>query len=290
MSRTRRLLICSILTKEDLDPFIATYQIPSEFSPCLPDPDDLADCTLESIVLYTLSFSICGVGYPLSTFKVAFLKNYGIHFSQLHPLAFMRIVHFELSCVAVFGEPSVPLFRMFYRLQSDVDWFTFAKRKDIISLPHYPFMPTSTYPKEWKNRFIFVSASLIPESPLLRDPKAVIDDSVPTLSAKETVLWKRMYEYPTRAFNFPEGILAMGGLSPLYLVRPKAYCEKKEMSLWSLLRADCMGVSFVVGGMVNPDMGNVLEGKTPDVGSFIAVGEVEEAPRRELRVLKTPPL
>ncbi|MFS7920073.1 hypothetical protein Hanom_Chr03g00219991 [Helianthus anomalus] len=31
-------------------------------------------------------------------------------FSQLHPLAFMRIVHFELSCVAFYDEPSIPLF------------------------------------------------------------------------------------------------------------------------------------------------------------------------------------
>ncbi|KAJ0639804.1 hypothetical protein HanPSC8_Chr16g0701341 [Helianthus annuus] len=119
---------------------------------------------------------------------------------------------------------------MFYRLQSDGDWFTFPKRKDSVSLPCYSFMPTSTYPKEWKNRFIFVSAPLIPESPPLKDPKAVIEDSVPALSANETVLWKRMYEYPTRAFNFPEGILAMGGLSPLYPIRPKAYCEKRGKS------------------------------------------------------------
>ncbi|KAJ0712876.1 hypothetical protein HanRHA438_Chr09g0419931 [Helianthus annuus] len=114
-------------------------------------------------------------------------------------------------------------------------------------------MPTSTYPKEWKNMFIFVSASLLLESPPLRDPKAVIDDSVPTLSAKEIVLWKRMHEYPTRAFNFPEGILAVGGLSPLYPILPKAYCEKK-------------GQPFV------------LEGKTPDLRSSAAVGEVEKAP------------
>ncbi|KAJ0737116.1 hypothetical protein HanLR1_Chr06g0203391 [Helianthus annuus] len=127
----------------------------------------------------------------------------------------MRIVHFELSCVVVSGEPSVLLFRMFYRLQSEGDWFTFAKRKDSVSFPCYSFMPTSTYPKEWKNNFIFVSASLIPESPPpLRDPKAVIDDSVPALSANEIVRWKRMYEHPSRAFNFPKGILSIGGLSP----------------------------------------------------------------------------
>ncbi|KAM0041556.1 hypothetical protein Hdeb2414_s0011g00367691 [Helianthus debilis subsp. tardiflorus] len=229
------------------------------------------------------------------------LKHFGIHFSQLHPLAFMWVVHFELSCVAVSDEPSLPLFCMFCKLQSDEDWFTIAKWKDSVTLPCYSFMPTSTYPKEWKNMFIFISASMIPESPPLRDPKASTDDNVPVRSANETVLWKRMYEHLTRAYSFPEGILAMGGASHLYSIRSKAYFGKKvvffffcffimsvdcilvcdfgfhpvissvllvcaEMSLWYLLQADCKGISFVVGGVVNQEMGNVLEGKTRDVG------------------------
>ncbi|KAJ0438486.1 hypothetical protein HanHA300_Chr16g0614581 [Helianthus annuus] len=86
---------------------------------------------------------------------MAFLKHYGIRFSQLNPLAFLRIVHFELSCAAFAGEPSLSLFRRFYRLRSDGDWFTFENgdcftfenRKDSIFLPCYSFMPTSTYPK-----------------------------------------------------------------------------------------------------------------------------------------------
>ncbi|KAM0038998.1 hypothetical protein Hdeb2414_s0012g00377031 [Helianthus debilis subsp. tardiflorus] len=89
-------------------------------------------------------------------------------------------------------------------------------------------MPTSTYPKEWKKKFIFVSAAMLSESPILTDPKASIDDSVPVLSENDTVLWKRMHENPTMAYNFPEGVLGMGGLSPLYSVRPKAYSGKKE--------------------------------------------------------------
>ncbi|KAJ0532424.1 hypothetical protein HanHA300_Chr00c0147g0717961 [Helianthus annuus] len=140
----------------------------------------------------------------------------------------MKVVYFELSCVAVFGEPSVPLFCMFYKLISDGDWFTFAKRKDSVSPPCYSFMPTSTYSKEWKRRFIFVSAAMISESPLLRDPKAAIEESVPVLFADEIVQWKRMHENPTRAFTFPEGVLSMGGLSPFYSLRPKAFFGKKD--------------------------------------------------------------
>ncbi|KAJ0726257.1 hypothetical protein HanPI659440_Chr12g0468231 [Helianthus annuus] len=259
MSRTGRSLIHSVLTEEDVESFVAIYQIPKRFSPTLPGTDDPAVCTLEKIVLYTLAFSFYGVRYPLSPFKVELLKHFGIHVSQLHPFAFMRVVHFELSCVAVSGEPSVPLFCIFYMLLSDGDWFTFAKQKDSVSPPCYSFMPTSTYPKEWKNRFIFVSAAMLPESPPLRDPKASIDDNVPVLSVNDTVLWKRMHENPTRAYNFPEGVLAMGGMSPLYSVRPRAYFGKK-------------GIKFMVGDVVNPKMRHVFERKAPGKGSFVYVG------------------
>ncbi|KAJ0744614.1 hypothetical protein HanPI659440_Chr10g0389651 [Helianthus annuus] len=130
-------------------------------------------------------------------------------------------------------------------------------------------MPISTYPKEWKNRFIFVSPSMISESLPLWDPAAVIEDGVPPLSVTKDMLWWKMYEHPTRAFN-SRGILAMGGLSPFYPIHPKAFCERKEMTLWSLLQAGCKGVSYVVEGVVNQEMGGVLGGNTPDVGGFNA--------------------
>ncbi|KAJ0597974.1 hypothetical protein HanHA89_Chr04g0160681 [Helianthus annuus] len=187
MSCTSRSAIRSVLTAKDLESFVKTYNIPERFSPTLPGPDETAECTPDWIPLYTLAFSSCGVRYPLSSFKIALLHHFGVHFSQLHPLGFMRVVHFELSCVAVSGEPSVPLFCMFYKLISDGDWFTFAKQQNSVSKPCYTFMPTSTYPKEWKSRFIFVSAAMILESPPPRDVEAAIEDIVPTLSANETI-------------------------------------------------------------------------------------------------------
>ncbi|KAJ0764489.1 hypothetical protein HanPI659440_Chr08g0292761 [Helianthus annuus] len=114
MSRKGRSLICSILTREDLESFVTAYKIPPEIAPSLPGPNDSAVCLRETIVVYTLSFSLCGVHYSLSFFKMDLLNHYGIHFSQLHPLAFMRIVHFELFCAAFAGEPSLSLFCRFY--------------------------------------------------------------------------------------------------------------------------------------------------------------------------------
>ncbi|KAJ0825046.1 hypothetical protein HanRHA438_Chr17g0798921 [Helianthus annuus] len=95
---------------------------------------------------------------------------------------------------------------------------------------------------------------MIPESPLPRDAEAVIEHAVPTLSATETVLWKRMYESPTRAFTFSEGILAMGGLSPSYLVRPKAFFGKKRIDLVEVASRRFQGCQVVVGDEVDPGL------------------------------------
>ncbi|KAJ0815279.1 hypothetical protein HanPSC8_Chr17g0795681 [Helianthus annuus] len=99
----------------------------------------------------------------------------------------------------------------------------------------------------------------------IRDPASVLADGVPPLSATKDVLWRRMYEHSTHAFNFPEGILAMGGLSPFYPTRPKALYEGREMSFWSLLQANCRGIFYVVEGVVNQEMGGVLGGGAPNV-------------------------
>ncbi|KAM0028060.1 hypothetical protein Hdeb2414_s0019g00547441 [Helianthus debilis subsp. tardiflorus] len=169
MSRSGRSTIRSVLTAKDLRSFVETFNIPKQFSPSLPGPNDQAVFMPDVIPLYTLAFSSCGVRYPLSSFKVDLLRHFGVHFSQLHPLGWMRVVHFELSCAAISGEPSVPLFCMFYKLISDGDWFTIAKRQNNVSKPCYSFMPTSTYLKDWKSRFIFVSAAMMSESPLPKD-------------------------------------------------------------------------------------------------------------------------
>ncbi|KAM0037061.1 hypothetical protein Hdeb2414_s0014g00433771 [Helianthus debilis subsp. tardiflorus] len=214
MSRSGRSSIRSILTAKDLKSFVEAYNIPDRFSHSFPGPSEPVECTTDRIPIYTLAFSSCGVRYPLSAFKISLLRHFGAYLGWR--------------------------------------WFTFAKRQNNVSKPCYSFMPTSTYPKDWKSRFIFVSAAMLPESPLPEDLDAAIEDVVPTLSAVETVQWKQMCENPTRAFTFSEGMLAMGGLSPSYPVRPRAFFGKKEITLWRLLQGDSKDVKYVVDNEVDP--------------------------------------
>ncbi|KAJ0716734.1 hypothetical protein HanPI659440_Chr13g0515991 [Helianthus annuus] len=85
----------------------------------------------------------------------------------------------------------------------------------------------------------------------------------------------------------------MGGLSPLYSVRPKAYFGKKA-SVCFVQRRHCgvcyrriAGIKFMVRDVVNLEMGKVLDGKNSGKGIFVYVrgsgvtGKGEKTPSHE---------
>ncbi|KAJ0764901.1 hypothetical protein HanPI659440_Chr08g0297391 [Helianthus annuus] len=73
---------------------------------------------------------------------------------------------------------------------------------------------------------------------------------------------ENMHEIPTRAFTFPEGVLAMGGLAPFTQSGQKLSLERK-MTLWDLLHWDCRDVKFMLGDKVEPSMSRGVEKKVP---------------------------
>ncbi|KAM0016229.1 hypothetical protein Hdeb2414_s0030g00708331 [Helianthus debilis subsp. tardiflorus] len=179
MNRKDRSTIHSVVTQDDLQSFISAYCIPSNISPHLSGPSEPATCSSKHMVIYSFVF-ILWFWLPHIVFQDRVTQTLLVPL-QVHPLAFLRIVHFELTCVAFDGAPSVPFFRRFYRLSVDGDWFTFEKRKGSVS-PCYSFMPTSTYPKQWKNKFIFVSLAMLLDSLPCRDPSIAIEDEAPPVS------------------------------------------------------------------------------------------------------------
>ncbi|MFS7935069.1 hypothetical protein Hanom_Chr05g00399061 [Helianthus anomalus] len=64
MSHKGKALIYSVIITEELESFVSSYHIPSWLSPRLLGPAESATCSPECIVIYTLSFSFCGVRYP----------------------------------------------------------------------------------------------------------------------------------------------------------------------------------------------------------------------------------
>ncbi|MFS7933702.1 hypothetical protein Hanom_Chr04g00382901 [Helianthus anomalus] len=159
-------------------------------------------------------------------------------------------MHFELTCTAFGAVPSVGLFR----------WFTISGRMMIGSLLKSV--------KDNKNCFIFVSPDLLPEALPFGDLTLAIEDDAPTVSLSKNAFWKRMCENPTHSFNFPEGMLVLGGVSALLSYRPKAIVDGVDKSLWALLQGDAKNLSFTHGNEdceENPEVGTVPDSGTPSL-------------------------
>ncbi|MFS7970529.1 hypothetical protein Hanom_Chr09g00822061 [Helianthus anomalus] len=77
----------------------------------------------------------------------------------------------------------------------------------------------------------------------------------------------------------------MGGLSPFYSVRLKAFFGKKEMTLWGLLQRECKDVIFMVGDKIEPGMSRGVEKKVHEssvqAGDSAAEGKGEEGSSSE---------
>ncbi|GJS48887.1 hypothetical protein Tco_0599008 [Tanacetum coccineum] len=119
----------SRLTPDDLNDLIIKYKIPRDLHPRLPSegfvmfelPDD-------AIGIYHRIFDFSGVRIYFSSFLLALIKHYRVHFSQLGPLGLNKVITFEVLCRSLQIEPTVTLFRVFQTLCKQGDWFSFAKR------------------------------------------------------------------------------------------------------------------------------------------------------------------
>ncbi|GKC14085.1 hypothetical protein Tco_1010867 [Tanacetum coccineum] len=109
----------SCLKETELETLIATYDIPLDLRPRLPDPNfrminlparDTAIC------IYSRIFDSLGVRIPFSSFLLAVLKYFKVHISQLVPLGQSKVISFEVLCQSLNIEPTVTLFRVFHML------------------------------------------------------------------------------------------------------------------------------------------------------------------------------
>ncbi|KAL8261151.1 hypothetical protein R6Q59_025200 [Mikania micrantha] len=136
---------------------------------------------------------------------------YRVHFSQVHPLGFLRIVHFELACRCLGGMANVALFRRFYRFRVDGDWFTLEKRR----APAYPpcVEKLTHCLRDWKTRFFFVSERFLPRPlPCRRSPTSDEDPAPPLLDC-DWRLYKLLIRNASPALGFLEPLLVMAGIS-----------------------------------------------------------------------------
>ncbi|KAJ0444312.1 hypothetical protein HanOQP8_Chr16g0629121 [Helianthus annuus] len=233
-----------------LKQFCSTYNIGPEYKPTVPQPDHrITDCPDGYIGLYTRHFESSNIRIPFSNFFLDFLKHYKLNISQLSPLGAMKVTHFEIMCRALGGEPSLPLFRQFYGLAWNGDWYTVRQRRNL-AICCISCVPTSMPP--WKDSFFWVSAEAIPFKMGWRhhddEPSNVIPPHTEHFDQK---LYQLLVYHPTclQQQGFPEHVLILAGLSrnwPHLNAEPVIMDGDKEMDLLKYIKETGVGNAGVV--------------------------------------------
>ena len=123
-----------------------------------------------------------------------------------------RVLHFEVLCRALGYDPSLLLFRRFFRLAKNGDWFTFEASKVDSGLISSMVTTLGT----WKNRFFWVSDTIVPFKMVWRHPDAVLNEPEPLASDLNDAFLKAIRECPSRVRPFPEHLLVLLGVSKLW--------------------------------------------------------------------------
>ncbi|KAF5781226.1 hypothetical protein HanXRQr2_Chr11g0480991 [Helianthus annuus] len=118
---------------------ICGQQFASEWDARYPAQGQIAaDAPPGYITLFTDFFSKGNFRLPATHFLGNILQYYGFHISQMSLMGMVRMRHFEFVCRSQGEEPTVDKFRIFYQLQSNMGFFSFAlcaAKKILISPP-----------------------------------------------------------------------------------------------------------------------------------------------------------
>ncbi|KAM0041579.1 hypothetical protein Hdeb2414_s0011g00367941 [Helianthus debilis subsp. tardiflorus] len=110
-------------------------------------------------------------------------------------------------------DPSLLLFRRFFRLAKNGDWFTFETSKVDTCL----ISSMVTTLGAWKNRFFWISDSIVPFKMVWRHPDAVLNEPEPSESDLYDCFLKAIRQCPLRVRPFPEHLLVLLGISKLWV-------------------------------------------------------------------------
>ncbi|GJU47585.1 hypothetical protein Tco_1204851, partial [Tanacetum coccineum] len=170
----------STMTAKDVKALAFKHNIPLDLHPVALTAEWTMDkLTDDFIGLYEQYFEFSGVRVPFSTLLLAVLDHFRVHISQLVPIGLTRLTLFELYCRSLHIVPSVNLFRVFYKIGKQGDWFTFERRVGPGSGGKI-LNETFSGLKGWKKRFFFLDRRAIPQAMAWRHHDSDIHDPLPT--------------------------------------------------------------------------------------------------------------
>ncbi|MFS8007048.1 hypothetical protein Hanom_Chr14g01256361 [Helianthus anomalus] len=203
----------------------------------LPSKTDMAFPLWQGkITLFSDFFRFCNFRLPITKFCKLVLDHYPIHISQLHPLGLVKLRQFEFACIALGHIPKLLVFRAFFVLVWKSPFFTFDRRDTDVSCLRD--IPTSSKDKDWKKRFFYIDAAIIPGEMQWREmrPKDKVQDEAPPKDAYvSNALYTRLCGRPFVCMVIPDGALVMAGMS-LFWHDIKMYpsFQRDDEGEWSL--------------------------------------------------------
>ncbi|GKA04739.1 hypothetical protein Tco_0683859 [Tanacetum coccineum] len=202
----------STMKPSDVKALTRKYKIPRDLHPVAVSSEWTMDrLTDEYIGLYEQYFEFVGLRVPFSTFLLAVIRHFHVHISQLVPLGLTRLTLFELYCRSLNIVPSVTLFRVFYKLSKQGDWFSFEKRagKDFRGKI---LNETFSCMKKWKGRFFFIDRRAIPDAMCWRHHDSDISDPAPKNGFDEADVIALTHQ-SIDIRGIPSGLLFSAGLA-----------------------------------------------------------------------------
>ncbi|KAJ0742889.1 hypothetical protein HanPI659440_Chr10g0369311 [Helianthus annuus] len=118
-------------------------------------------------------------------------------------------MHFEILCRALSYEPSLLMFRRFFRLARNGDWFTIEKTQCEAPL----LSATIGHTYAWKNQFFFISDQIIPFTVVPSKFSEGLNEKEPEVHELEHQLLLGLRAYRTKLRAYPEELLILLGIS-----------------------------------------------------------------------------
>ncbi|GJR51273.1 hypothetical protein Tco_1401794 [Tanacetum coccineum] len=208
-------LFRSCLTENHVKKFCKIYAIPSDLHPCAPSANfTMNQLSHEHIGLYAHHFRRGGLRVPFSTFFLSLVEYFCVHISQLTPLGINHSTIFEMYCRSLGVVPTVPLFRVFYKLCKQGDWFSFQSRVGKGLKPCIKGAPTSL--KKWKDKFFLIDRRAAPIAMAWRHHDSSVADVLPSPSEYNAADVATLLQVPIHLHKPYNSLLYVAGLSPTW--------------------------------------------------------------------------
>ncbi|MFS7937931.1 hypothetical protein Hanom_Chr05g00433551 [Helianthus anomalus] len=163
-----------------------------------------ADAPTGYITLFAYFFSEGDFRLPTTHFLANILQYYGFHISQMSPIGMVRVRHFEFVCRSQGEEPTIEKFRVFYQLQGNMGFFSFALRnaKKILISPPKSF-------HDWKMKFFYICAEVIPMAMQFRAMGPIAKEHMAI--SRGTTWYENLMALPNLVFG--EQVFVAAGMS-----------------------------------------------------------------------------